>query len=155
MPKRDYKLSEESAQAQIELFLDWYGLDFDELFKKEGDKTDRTREGVKNRLIKCVRKGYIEVKEEAAGGEKNSSGESTLVVMQHLDRAVHGKQEVKYNEFCGRHRAAVTVLEGENETAQMYRLLGLVTGEGKEFFDSLRGADIGVADMLGFLFLLV
>lgn len=151
MAKRELKISEEQAKIQLEMYFDWYGLDYDEMFEaKDGGKLDKARESVRKHLIKRIRQGYIEIKEEA-----DKDGSSSLVVLQHLDHVIQGKREVKYNEIRGKHRSAVQVLEGENETAQAYRVLGVLTGEGKAFFESLRGADIGITDMLSYLFLLV
>lgn len=149
MAKKELRLSEESAKAQLELFLDWYGMDYEEMFGSDSTAPEAAKEAVSKRIFKRLRQGYFEVKEE------ESKGEMTLVVVQHLDKPVHGKKELKYKEIKGSHRSSVKVSQGENETAQMYHFLGAVTGEGKSFFDSLRGVDIGVADMIGYLFLLV
>lgn len=152
MSKREKIIDEVAAKAQLDLFFDWYDIDFDEMYEaaqRQQGAGLASVEAARKRLIKLIREGRLEFIETA-----NAKNEPVLKVHQVLDLEIDGKKSVVYNELTGRIRAALPS-EGGNGTAKMYRLLAMLSGESDAFFLKLRRGDIGVADMIGFLFLLV
>lgn len=150
MSSSKYQLSEESAQAQLDLFDDFYGIDIDETLS-EMDPDDRKTAGVLFKKIKkAIRRGDVEI-DEVSGKE----GEPTLVVRQRLQNKIGESDCITYREVTGRVRAATRPGKGVGDSARMYQFLGLLTGDGDGMFRKLRGRDVGVTDLVGSLFLLV
>jgi hypothetical protein len=151
MPKRELLISKENAQEQLDLFFDWYDIDFEEMYEAaiQGENGATIR-AAKNKLIKAIRQGRIEVKEVS-----NDKGETSLELHQKLDCPIFDKNVLVYKEITGSIRASAKADPKANDTKKMYQLLGSITGEGAEIFLRLRRADIGLTDMIGFLFLMV
>lgn len=146
----NYLLGEQEAQDQIDLFCDWYGIDLE-------DKTSvADGEGIigygmtMRALIKAFRKGQLEVqmRDDKKGGE-------TIVVVQRLSHPINSgaMTEITYYEITGATKANVKVAKNATETDAMWSALAVAAKEPKETFYFLRGADIGVAQLFGFLFL--
>lgn len=150
MAKRELILSEESAQAQLDLFFDWYDIDFDDMIEEaKASRSELPIKTIRKKIVRAIKQGRVEIKEATVGDEPS------LQVYQHLDHAALGKDSIVYKEVTGRARAASKTIEDANDTARMYQFLGILTGEGSALFDRLRGADIGATDAVGILFLMV
>jgi hypothetical protein len=151
MKKRELRISESNAKEQLDLFFEWYDIDFDEMYEaaQQGQGAASVR-AAKSKLIKAIRQGRIEIKEES-----DRKKEPTLNLYQHLDWPILEKKSVQFKEVTGATRVALKTGGSSNETAKMYQLLGALSGEGAEFFLRLKRADIGIADVIGFLFLMV
>jgi hypothetical protein len=149
--KKAYIISEQTAHEQLDLFYDWYGIDYDEMLEAaRQSQSDGALKLAENKVLKAIRYGAIEISEVA-----DSSGEQTLSVLQRLARPVHGREEIEYKEVTGKARIAMKSNSNISDAARMYHFLGVLCGQGAEMFMQLRGRDIGVTDALGFLFLLV
>jgi hypothetical protein len=148
----EYKISEESAEEQLGIFNEWYDIDPEDFSEMaEGNQAAQNAfKVVSRKLIRAIRKGYLEIREE-----KGKDGSPTLVVEQVLSRPIEDVERVKYREVTGLARTAVKTKEGDNDTLRNYKLLGILSGEDYKLFQKLRGADIGVTDCLGFLFMQV
>ena len=145
-----YQIGEQEAHDQIELFCEWYGIDLDE---KSGVAEEEGLVGyalTRNALVKAFRKGRLEVamREDKKGGE-------TIEVIQHLAHPLQGGEmsTITYYEITGATKANVKVSKNATETMAMWAALAVASKEPVEVFKSLRGADIGVAQLFGFLFL--
>jgi len=150
MARRELKLGVDVAKAQMELFFDWYDIDFQEMYQAaKGSKDEATIKAVENKLIRAIRQGRVEIKGVTVGDEPS------LQVFQHLDHEVLGKTEIIYEEVTGRARAAAKTVKDANDTARLYQFLGILSRDGASIFEKLRGADIGATDAIGFLFLMV
>jgi hypothetical protein len=152
MKKREELIGVDNAKEQIELFLNWYGMETEDVFASDASGKDTqagTRSAVHDRLVKRIRQGYIEIK------LADVKGVETIHLVQSLDYAIDGKNEVLYPELTGRIRASVKAEAGDNDTEQAYKFLGALSTEGPSFFYKLKGADMGVADLVWLLFLVV
>lgn len=148
----EYKLSKESAEEQLGIFNEWYDIDPEDFSEMaEGNQAAQNAfKVVSRKLVRAIRKGYLEIREE-----KGKDGSPTLVVEQVLSRPIEDIERITYREVTGMARTAVKTKEGDNDTLRTYKLLGVLSGENYKMFQKLRGADIGVTDCLGFLFMQV
>lgn len=146
---REFKISEESAQAQLELFTEWYGIDLDEMLAEADPKTKGAVNLAKAKVIKALRWGALEFK------ELSDNDGPTLIVEQNLMRPIGALDKIVYQEVSGLARASMKSDDSVNDTARMYQFLAVLSKQDMFTFHKLRGADIGVVDSLGFLFLMV
>jgi len=144
----DYKISEESAEQQLSIFHEWYDLDpsdFEEISSSDSAAQSAYRI-VRRRLIRAIRKGYLEIREES------SKDGQTLVVEQTLVHPIDNTSKITYGEVTGFSRVAVKEEVGDNATRKNYKALAALAKEPPKLFEKFRGPDVGVADCLGFLF---
>ena len=150
----DYKISEESAQEQIGLFNEWYDIDPEDFCADEVVEANKNLKAsylyAIRKLNRAIRKGRLEIREETG-----KSGEPVLIVEQILSRPIGDLEKIQYKELSGIVRSTIKYEESDNETRRTYKMLGILSGEGYKFFHGLKGADIGVADSLGFLYMQV
>jgi len=144
----EYKISEESAEAQLGLFHEWYDLDPSDFEEMSG--TDSAAQSayriVSKRLIRAIRKGYLEIREET------TKDGQTIVVEQTLVNPIDGTVKITYGEVTGFSRVAVKEEPGDNATRKNYKTLASLSKQSPKLFEKFRGPDVGVADCLGFLF---
>ena len=148
MPKREFIISEENAQIQLDLFHDWYAIDAKDL--EDAAKSGGGVAAVKlleRKLFNAIRWGSVEISEDST-----KSGEPTLLVKHKLERPIQGVEIIEYKEVTGNARAAIKPGDDVNDTARMYQFLGVLSGQGAGVYRGLRGADVGITDALGFLF---
>lgn len=148
----DFKISKESAEEQLGIFNEWYDIDPEDFSEiAEGNQAAQNAfKVVTRKLIRAIRKGYLEIREESG-----KDGSPTLIVEQSMSRPIEDVGKVSYREVTGLARSAVKVSDSDNDTMKTYKLLGVLSGEDYRLFQKLRGADIGVCDCLGFLFMQV
>jgi len=147
----DFLISEEAAQAQIDLFCDWYGIDLDETRAVVADtETPKAVDFVLRKLVKAFRQGLLEVQERSL-----DDGGQTLVLIQKFKIQPKGSSvtEIVYHEATGASRANVKTAKNMSKTAEMYHGLAALSHENVKLFYNLRGADIGITEAIGFLFL--
>ncbi len=138
MPK--YKLSEESAQEQMEIFEDHYDLDLEIINDKSVKSAMKSS---KDKIIQAIRLGRVEIKEE----------NNELTIIQTLKNPPGDVTEIVYGEIKGRHKVAMDGKGDDTNYSKIYALLGALSGQGPKAFMSLKGADVSVAECLGALFL--
>ena len=148
----EYQIGEQEAKDQIDLFCEWYGIDLEEKSDAAEDEGIIAYALTHKALLKAFRLGRLEVqmREDKKGGE-------TIVVVQHLAHPLNGGSlsEITYYEITGATKANVKIPKNATETAAMWASLAVAAKEPVEVFRGLRGADIGVAQLFGFLFLQV
>lgn len=136
-------ISEQIAQEQIDVLLDFYDIDFADIEKKEA------REAVESsckRLKRAVRKGMIDIK----------TVDDTIEVIQNLSRPFKNFEgPIVYKEITGRAKVAMRDNADTDHFGRIYALLGGMAGEGEAVIQKLRGKDMSVAECLGVLFLQV
>lgn len=144
------KISEENAQAQIDLLMDFYDVDpseAEEIFD-EGKEADNFKSAVNlihSRLKKGIMKGFIEIKEEGNG----------LIVEQNLMRDFGGHSRLKYKEIDAKAKIEMSKGKESNHSEQIYRLLGYLSGQGYEAMKNLKGRDMKIAETIASFFLQV
>jgi len=139
----DKKLSKENAQKQLNTLLEYYDLDLDDI---SDETVYKAIESSCNKLLKAIRKGRIEIKEE----------NETINVYQHLKKPVsEGKTTIVYKEIDGRSKIAMKDNSETDYHGKIYSFLGGLSGEGADVIMVLKGVDISIAECLGALFLQV
>jgi hypothetical protein len=141
-------ISKENADKQLELLADVYLIDLD------------TKAPTIEKAIRTIRKaimiGLVEIKEE-----EDKIG-PTIAVYQHFKTPIKSEdntsviKSVKYKEVDARSKTlALTEEENESSLNNAWRLLGILSGEGKELFEGtkVRGTDYIVAESVALLFL--
>ena len=139
MSDKDYIISEESAGEQFELFTDFYEIDLTDLDDGDGEVASQS---VRNKFMRAVRGGRIEVRE----------GENGVEVKQNLLRPIATLNEIVYGQLTGKARKALRKIKGHH--AQMYTLLSVLSGEGTEIYDKMTGKDLSAAESVALLFLI-
>ena len=137
----DYKISEESAKEQFQIFLDYYGLDeddFDDSDVKAGMSLSRKK------LTRAIRKGMLEI-----------SNDKKLVVTQHLKAPKGEISVINYRIVNGTSKISMKSKSSKDTYGKIYALLGSLSDLGDMAIQKLEGADLGVAESLGTLFLQV
>lgn len=148
----EYLIGEKEAQEQIDKFCDWYDIDMTEAESLAASEGIAAYDMTRRRLIKAFRQGRLEVEERA-----DPKLGTTLVVRQRLTHPVgaSAQDEILYHEITGRVKSAVRVSKGASETGALFAALAVAAKEPVQVFEALRGGDIGVAQLFGFLFLQV
>ena len=129
-----YVLSEESAAEQIDLFMEYYEVDLEDIPEALADGVA----AAKAKVEKAIRKGRVEIRD----------GEG-LEIMQKING---GKSEVVYGELTGKAKIA---MGDKTDYGKIYALLGALAGIGETAIQKLRGADLSTAECIGMLFLQV
>ena len=126
------QLSEESANDQLKIFLDYYDINI-ELF--EGN----IRSGMNMafaKIINGIRKGKLEITEKDDG----------ISVIQTLRNG----EKITYAEISGRHKIS---MGDKEEYGKIYALMGSLSGLGEKAISSFKGADLGLVECLGTLYI--
>lgn len=140
MDAEKYKLSADTAKAELEKLFDYYELDIDEI----EDETMRNaiRQGYE-RLVKAVRLGRLEI------GADDKNG---IQVMQTLRR---GGDPIIYREIDGNAKTAMAGKKTDDHYGKAYALLGSLSNLGETAIKNLKGVDLSLAEVLGLIFLSV
>lgn len=128
----DFILSEESAAEQLELFMDYYDVDMNDIPTAQRDAVDIAC----RKVSKAIRRGKIEI--------RNTDG---LQVVQMVKET-----ELVYGELTGRAKIA---MGDKTDYGKIYALLGSLSGAGETAIQKLKGADLSIAECIGMLFLQV
>jgi hypothetical protein len=139
--KTRYKISEEAALEQVEIFEDYYELELKKDYEVNHDA-----------LVKLIKFGRVSIEE----------GDDTINVIQHLKHtydAIPGS--LKWAEVTARHKIAAGRMGGkkERDKASMYEGLinmgASMTTTDRDALKQLRGVDMSCFEVLATLFTLV
>lgn len=130
----DKKLTEEIAEQQLQVFLDYYELEAEDLTEKQIN----VYETVAKRIKKSIRKGRLTIE-----------GDLDNLKMTYKTKNGH---ELSFKELTGKAKLA---MKSDSHDGQTQELIGYLTGEGASVISDLSGADLSVMESLGLLFLLV
>lgn len=129
----DYKISEESAQKQLNLFVEYYDIDLDLLAPNKNR--------VCKKIILGIKLGKIEIVEEGQ-----------IKIHQYYNDSKNGDQKITYGPITGFIRVEVNKMEdGMNK---IYYLISALSQEDKAIFQRMEGLDILIAECIGGLFLI-
>lgn len=131
------KISKESAKAQIESWLNFYGLDFEDIELENGEDAAKT---ITNTLVRAIQRGELEI---------NIDG--TAVVTQHLVRPIGSISKIEYKgNRIGYSRVA---MEKYNDTeTRTYGFLAAMSGVEFDDLMKLDGADLTVMKRISVVF---
>ena len=131
------KISKESAMAQIESWLKFYGLDFEDIELENGKDAAKT---ITNTLTRAIQRGELEI---------NIDG--TAVVTQHLVRAIGTTKKIEYKgNRIGFARIAMEKY-GDTET-RTYGFMAAMSGVEFDELMKLDGADLTVMKRISVVF---
>lgn len=145
--KRAKQVSPDDAFAQVELFMDFYDVDFDDvadgLKKIGGDKAkDITGDVLGEEFMEMIEYGDIEIYKE----------KDVLKVKQYLLKPSGDHTEIVYGELKGSTRKS---LVGENNAAQAFSLCSDLTKLPVLFFENMSSHDSKIAMQVASNFLFV
>jgi hypothetical protein len=135
----EQRLSEETAQEHLDLFIDYYEIDIEDLPKE----LKQAMTYCFNHMKRAIRKGRLEI--EVTDGIIN--------IRQNLKKPIAGKKipQLVYKEINIEVKRAMR--DEDNREARTAQLLGALTGEGETLISKLSGPDMSLAESLATVFL--
>jgi len=130
------KLSEESAQEQLNQLLDYYEIDFDDIPTDQKNSFDM----IGKKLVKFIRQGRLEIKIEDG--------------IQCIQTLKNGSTVITYKELTGKAKTAMGTKSAEDGNGRIYALMGALS-DGEAAIMQLKGPDLSLAECLGAVFLAV
>lgn len=124
-------LSQEAANDQLQVFIDYYDIDLSDLGDAGGV--------IKNRTIRHIMKGRLEITEDADG----------LKVSQILK----GGDKITYSEIQGKHKITMGKKPDGDAHGKSYALMGALCGNGEAFILKQGGRDLSVIECLAALYM--
>ncbi len=135
---KKYKISEESAQVQIDLLLDCGAVEIEDITSED---LKHAISSSLNVLRRAVRRGLLEIKIE--------NGDTQII--QHLIK-IPGKS-ITYKEMDGQAKIEMGKVTEDNPYYKAFALLGFLSGLGADGIAKLKGADLSLAESLSAVFL--
>jgi hypothetical protein len=130
--KKENVLSEESAKEQLDLLLDYYGMDSNDMPEEH--------ESTVKEIIRAIQSGAIEVKEN----------EGVVTVIQNL---VSG-QTLEYKGVdLASAKMAMKAAKVDDHYGRIYALTGSLSGVGIDGIKKLAPKDLSITESLGVIFL--
>lgn len=146
------KISKENAQAQLDLLLDYYLIDVQDVdqtddFYTKNSKKDDVEEGKRSackRLLRYIQHGLIEV--------TNDNG---LTVTQRLRTPVGEISQLSYRVIDGKAQREMRWADDNDYMGKIYCLMGALSSvpDGANTISKFSGPDIGAVQCLGMIFL--
>lgn len=138
LPAKEYKLSEESAQAEVMKIVEHYELDVDA-------QPDALRPSLESALIKIrtsFREGVLEISDEKA-----------FKITQRLKAAPGEVAELVYVDFSGKNKRELDGFKDNETYKRLHSFLGSITGLGAQAIASLKAVDLSIAEAIALVFL--
>jgi len=145
--KTEFKLSEETAQEQLAILLDFYELYPDEF---ENQSQTNLYEMHCANLVKGIRSGRLEI----------SNTDGNLQIVQNTKNFIESGPII-YKELSFKAKMQGSGIRGETSDAEAIMprrnaaILGELSGLGVDGISMLKGVDMSLAESLAFLFGLV
>ena len=143
MSEKKLIISEESAIEQLEVLMEFYDIDKNDIEIEEGPEAVQT---LMNGLIRAIRKGRLVIKLDS---------DQKLVVTQHLQHAPGDIAVVDYSVVGQKARLAMDRIKSTKEQERMCAFMGSLSGLGVQGVSGLVGADMGTMNRLATLFSMV
>lgn len=138
----DYKLSQEAATDQLDLLLDYYDIDKDDIEIEEGPEAMQT---LLNGLVRAIRKGRLEIKEEGRD----------LIVHQHLKFPPGEITILEYGVVGQKARMAMDKIKDSRAQERMCAFMSSLAGLPPSALVKLNGVDMGTMTRLATVFSMV
>lgn len=134
----NFVLSEEAAQEQLERILDFYEIDRADLPEDQKVAYDSSTKGI----LKGFRLGRLDIIENDKGFQ----------IKQILRSPPGDINEIVYGEIGARAKRSMDGIKVDNQYRRMYTFLGSASGLGCKAIESLKGADLSLAESLAIFF---
>ncbi len=141
--KKKLLISKEMAAEQLEVLMEYYDIDKDDIEIEEGTEAVQT---LMNGLVRAIRKGRLEIKVDA---------DNKLVVTQHLQHPPGDIDSINYNIVGQKARLAMDRVKSTKEQERMCAFMGSLSGFGSQGVSGLVAADMGTMSRLATLFSMV
>jgi ActR/RegA family two-component response regulator len=136
-------IDEEPAQDQLDLLLDFYDIEVDEL-DEDDDVEKATLKAIK-KIKKYIMKGLIEISEDDG-----------LTVIQHLHHSKGETKQISYGVITGHAKIAMSKAAERDYSGKVYQVMGSLSSNiSAESIARLKGVDLAVVECLGAIFLMV
>lgn len=132
---KEIKISDESAQEQIDILLGYYDIDAKSLPKDQANIVIT----VSAKIRKAIMRGDCEIQE--VDGEP--------IVIQTTKKG----SILKYGVITGKSRTEMSKTEDRDHYGKIFSMLGSLSGVGKDAIEGLKGPDLVLAEAIGMLFL--
>lgn len=133
-------VSAESAQAQIDLFFDYYGYGSEDgFFKTQEDEDSKVFKRTIDRLKRAIVNGNLDISEDENG---------SIAITQITRKG----SELVYPEPGAKNKDA---MKSSNEFTRAHQLAGSMTGVGYDGICQMKGSDLSLCEAVVTLFLLV
>ena len=136
MKKLAMKLSEDSAQEQLNKLLDYYEIDFNDIPIEQKNAFEM----IGKKLVKFIRQGRLEIKTEDG--------------IQCIQTLRNGTTTITYKELNGKAKTAMGTKGPDDGNGRIYALMGALS-DGETVITDLKGPDLSLAECLGAVFLAV
>lgn len=137
--KKEFIISEEVAEAQVDLFCNYYDIDLSDSAESQKEAVETARK----KIIRAIRFGEMEI---------SLDDEDDPIIKQMIPIKGGGTTDIEYGVLSGKHKKAMTKQE---EFGKMYSLLGSLSGLGETAISKLKGRHLSTAECIGMFFLQV
>lgn len=132
-------LTEEVAQDQFNIIIDYYNIDSGDVADNDSEKMFAS---IKRKLIKAIRYGHLTIE----------MVDEDIVVIQ---KRVKSGQEIKYAVLSGKHKITMEKNSNNNNYKRIYNLLSSLTNIPVNTLADFKGFDMSIIENLALLFLSV
>jgi hypothetical protein len=143
----EQKIGPEAAKAQVQLMLDYYEIDFDDIESKKIRNAQKTSA---KKMQKAIEKCRVEVR---------LSGDDLLIdqKLKHpFDRANGGRFEATtFKTLSGQAKIRLKDRDENDNYGQVYALMGGLCGEPDSTMQSFKGVDLATLEAIASIFLAV
>lgn len=141
-PKKENRISEESAREQLRKLMAYYETDLDDTTSEQETAVNQ----IFSRLLSAFMQGKLELSEDTENGG--------LFIKQHIKKK-DGQEALTYRPLKGSDRVKLEQA-GNDPTARMHCLMGILSGYGADAIGKLSAGDLRVTEALaGFFIVLV
>jgi hypothetical protein len=139
-PKKENRISEESAKEQLSKLMAYYETDLDDSTPEQETAINQ----IMSRILAAFMQGKIELSEDTENG---------LSILQHIKKK-DGKETITYRPLKGNDKVKLENA-GTDPTARMHYLMGVLSGYGMEVIGKLSAGDLRVTEALAGFFLVL
>jgi predicted PilT family ATPase len=141
------EIGPDAAQAQVDMFLDYYEIDLGDI---ENEKAQQAMQTSINKLKKAIRKCRVEIKLQG----------DSLVVVQTFKKAIDRSngprlESVVYKELSAQAKIRLKDREENDNYGQVYALMGGLCGEPDSTMMLYKGVDLATMEAIASIFLAV
>ncbi len=139
--KKENKLSKEDAETQLQILLDYYEIDIEDV--KVTDAKNGLEQTI-DKTIKHIRRGRLEI----TMGDK-------LSVIQTMQQGKGGEtsEKIPYGILKGESKIAMKDKKGEDFHGRLYVMMASLGNINENDIKKFEGLDLSVVECLGALFL--
>ena len=133
------KISPEVAERQINDWLEYYGLDFNDIVIEDGKEAAQT---LMNTLVRAIQRGELEI-----------NTEDGLNVIHRLKYPTANSEVITYQDKVAKARIAMG--DGKNAQTRMYNFMGALAGLPASDLMKLKGPDATIFSRVSTVFSMV